>query len=137
MNELYRIIQIAFVTLGGWLGWFLGCDELIPVLIIFVVSDYITGVMCATQSKSLNSEVGFKGIFKKICIFILVGITNIIDVYILHHVGVLRTATIFFYISNEGLSILENLCKLGVSFPRQVVDVLEQLKEQEKGGKDE
>lgn len=132
MQNLYRILQVMIATIGGWLGLFFGCDELIPVLLIFVVSDYITGVICATQNKCLNSEIGFKGIFKKVCIFMLVGITNIIDVYILKRSGVLRTATIFFYISNEGLSILENLAILGVPFPERLVEVLEQLKKEDK-----
>ena len=96
-------------------------------LIAFVVVDYITGVMCAVVDKKLSSEVGFKGIFKKILIFLLVGIANLLDVNIIGNGSVLRTAAIFFYLSNEGVSLLENATHLGLPVPEKLKSVLQQL----------
>ena len=128
MKEFWNTIQLAFAAVGGWLGYFLGgCDGLIYALIAFVVIDYITGVMCAISDKTLSSEVGFKGICRKVLIFLLVGIGNIIDVQVLGSPGVLRTAVIFFYLSNEGVSLLENAAHLGLPIPAKLKEVLEQL----------
>ena len=128
MKEIWNWIQIAFATIGGGIGWFLGgADGFLYALIAFVVIDYITGVMCAIVDKKLSSEVGFKGIFKKVLIFILVGVGNIIDVQVLGQAGVLRTAVIFFYLSNEGVSLLENAGHLGLPIPAKLKAVLEQL----------
>ena len=96
-------------------------------LIVFVVADYVTGVMCAIIDKKLSSEVGFKGIFKKVLIFILVGIAHILDVYVIGGGSILRTAVIFFYMSNEGVSLLENAAHLGLPVPKQLQEVLKQL----------
>ena len=132
MKEFWTTIQVVFAGIGGWLGWFLGgCDGLLYALLAFVVIDYITGVMCAIADKSLSSEVGFKGICRKVLIFILVGIGNIIDVYVLGDAGVLRTAVIFFYLSNEGVSLLENSAHLGLPVPDKLKDVLQQLHNKE------
>ena len=110
MKEFWNTIQFIFTAVGGWLGYFLGgCDCLIYALIAFVAIDYITGVMCAVIDRKLSSAVGFKGIFRKVLIFLLVGIANIIDVQVVGTGAVLRTAVIFFYISNEGVSLLYNL----------------------------
>ena len=118
MKEFWKTIQLIFAAIGGWLGYFLGgCDGLLIALIIFVVCDYITGVLCAISDKKLSSAVGFKGICRKVLIFILVGIANILDIHVLGHEGVLRTAIIFFYISNEGLSLTENAAHLGLPIP--------------------
>ena len=128
MKEFWSVIQFVFAALGGWLGWFLGgCDGLLYALIAFVVVDYITGVMCAVVDKKLSSEVGFKGIFKKILIFLLVGIANLLDVNIIGNGSVLRTAAIFFYLSNEGVSLLENATHLGLPVPEKLKSVLQQL----------
>ena len=128
MKEFWNTIQLVFAAVGGWLGYFLGgCDGLLYALIAFVVIDYITGVMCAIADKSLSSEVGFKGICRKVLIFLLVGIANIIDVKVLGAPGVLRTAVIFFYLSNEGVSLLENAAHLGLPVPDAIKTVLEQL----------
>lgn len=135
MKEFWSVIQFIFAAVGGWLGWFLGgCDGLLYALIAFVVVDYITGVMCAVVDKKLSSEVGFKGIFKKILIFLLVGIANLLDVNIIGNGSVLRTAAIFFYLSNEGVSLLENAGHLGLPIPEQLKTVLEQL--HDRAGKD-
>ena len=115
MKEFWNTIQLIFSAVGGWLGYFLGgCDGLLYALIAFVVIDYITGVMCAIINRELSSAVGFKGIFRKVLIFLLVGIANIIDVQVIGTGAVLRTAVIFFYISNEGVSLLENAGHLGL-----------------------
>lgn len=133
MKEFWNTIQFIFTVIGGWLGYFLGgCDGLLIALIIFVVCDYITGVLCAISDKKLSSAVGFKGICRKVLIFILVGIANILDIHVLNHEGVLRTAIIFFYISNEGLSLTENAAYLGLPVPDKIKTVLEQLHDREK-----
>ena len=128
MKEFWNFIQVIFAAIGGWLGYFLGgCDGLIYALTAFVVVDYITGVMCAIADKKLSSSVGFKGICRKVLIFILVGIANIIDVQVIKSGSVLRTAVIFFYLSNEGVSLLENAAHLGLPIPNKLKEVLEQL----------
>lgn len=138
MKEFWNTIQFIFTAVGGWLGYFLGgCDGLFYALIAFVAVDYITGVMCAVIDRKLSSAVGFKGIFRKVLIFLLVGIANIIDVQVVGTGAVLRTAVIFFYISNEGVSLLENAGHLGLPIPEKIKTVLEQLhdraeKEEEK-----
>ena len=135
MKQIWSGIQIAFTAFGGFLGWFLGgVDGFLYALIAFTVIDYITGVMCAITDKKLSSSVGFKGICRKVLIFTLVGIGNIVDVYVLGQGGVLRTAVIFFYLSNEGVSIMENTAHLGLPIPTKLKEVLEQL--HERGGKD-
>lgn len=128
MKQFWNTIQLVFSALGGWLGYFLGgCDGLLYALIAFVVIDYLTGVMCAITDKKLSSAVGFKGIFRKVLIFLLVGIANVIDVEVIGTGAVLRTAVIFFYISNEGVSLLENAGHLGFPVPEKIRSVLEQL----------
>ena len=140
MKQIWNGIQVAFTALGGFLGWFLGgVDGFLYALIAFVVIDYITGVLCAISDKNLSSEVGFKGICRKVLIFTLVGIGNILDVYVLGVTGVLRTAVIFFYLSNEGVSLLENAAHLGLPIPEKLKEVLEQLHDRatdEKGGEE-
>ena len=128
MKEFWLMIQAVFTGLGVWMGYYLGgCDGLLYALIAFVIVDYLTGVMCAIADKRLSSEVGFKGICRKVLIFLLVGIANIIDVQVIGQEGILRTAVIFFYLSNEGVSLLENAGHLGLPIPTQLKDVLEQL----------
>lgn len=135
MKEFWNAIQFVFAGIGGWLGYFLGgCDGLLYALLAFVVVDYITGVMCAIADKSLSSEVGFKGICRKVLIFILVGIANILDVQVIGIGSVLRTAIIFFYISNEGVSLLENAGHLGLPIPEKLKLVLEQLHDRSEKG---
>ncbi len=128
MRSIWTGIQIAFSAIGGFIGWLLGgFDGFLYALIAFAVIDYITGVMCAISDKKLSSEVGFKGICRKVLIFVLVGIGNLVDVYVLGEAGVLRTAVIFFYLSNEGISLLENSAHLGLPIPQKLKSVLEQL----------
>ena len=128
MKEFWNMIQFLFAGIGGWLGYLLGgCDGLLIALLLFVITDYITGVMCAIADKKLSSAVGFKGICKKVLIFLLVGIANILDMQVIGTGSVLRTAVIFFYISNEGVSLLENAGHLGLPIPVKIKAVLEQL----------
>lgn len=134
MKEFWNMIQLVFTAIGGWLGWFLGgCDGLLFALIAFVVIDYITGVMCAINDRTLSSEVGFRGICRKVLIFLLVGIANILDVQVIGTGSVLRTAVIFFYISNEGVSLLENAGRLGLPIPQKLKDILAQLHDRADG----
>ena len=138
MKEFWNTIQLIFAAVGGWLGYFLGgCDGLLIALVMSVVVDYLTGVMCAVADKKLSSEVGFKGICRKVLIFLLVGIANILDVQVIGTGNVLRTAVIFFYISNEGVSLLENAAHLGLPIPEKMKDILKQLHDRaEEGGDD-
>ena len=118
-------------------GYFLGgCDGLLYALIAFVVIDYITGVMCAISDKKLSSAVGFKGICKKVLIFALVGGGHILDAFVIGSGSVLRTAIIFFYLSNEGVSLVENCAHLGLPVPQKLKDVLEQLHNRAEKGDD-
>lgn len=131
MKEFWNMIQAVFTMVGGWLGYFLGgCDGLLFALVVFVVMDYVTGVMCAAADRKLSSEVGFKGICRKVLIFMMVGIANVLDVLIIGSGSVLRTAVIFFYLSNEGVSLLENAGHLGLPIPEKLKAVLEQLHRQ-------
>ena len=130
MKEFWNMTQVVIAGIGGWLGWFLGgCDGLLYALIAFVVIDYITGVMCAVVVMNVSSEVGFRGIFKKVLIFLLVGIGHLLDAQVIGTGSVVRTAVIFFYISNEGVSLLENAGHLGLPIPSKIKVVLEQLHE--------
>ena len=130
MKEFWNGIQLVFAVIGGWLGWFLGeCDGLMYALIAFVIADYVTGVMCAVSDKQLSSEVGFNGVCRKVLIFVLVGMANILDMHVIGTGCVLRTAVLFFYISNEGVSVLENAGHLGLPIPARLLNVLEQLHE--------
>ncbi len=136
MKEFWNTVQLVFAAVGGWLGWFIGgCDGLLYALVVFVVVDYITGVMCAAADKELSSEVGFRGIAKKVLIFLLVGVANIIDVQVIGSGSVLRTAVIFFYLSNEGVSLLENAAHLGLPVPEKLKDILRQLHDRAEDGK--
>src|SRR5699024_2579652 len=128
MKEFWNMIQLVFTAMGGWLGYFLGgCDGLLIALVLFAVVDYLTGIMCAVADKKLSSQVGFKGICRKVLIFLLVGIANIIDVQAIGTGSVIRTAVIFFYLSHEGVSIMENAAHLGLPIPEALKAALEQI----------
>ncbi len=128
MKEFWNTIQLVFTAIGGWLGYFLGgCDGLIVTLLVFVVLDYITGIMCAIADHKLSSSVGFKGICRKVIIFALVGVGHMLDATIIGTGNILRTAVIFFYLSNEGVSLIENAAHLGLPVPEKLKLVLEQL----------
>lgn len=137
MKEFWNMVQLVFAAVGGWLGYFLGgCDGLLIALVVFAVVDYITGVMCAVSDKELSSKVGFRGICRKVLIFILVGAANILDAQVIGSGSVLRTAVIFFYLSNEGVSLLENAAHLGLPIPKKLKDVLAQIHNRAENGGD-
>ena len=131
MKGLGNLFQFIFTSIGGFIGWFLGgVDGFMYALITFVVIDYITGLMVAVLDHKLSSEIGFKGIFKKVLIFIFVAIANIIDCYLIKNGSAIRTAVIFFYVSNEGISIIENAAKIGLPIPEKLKEILEQLRKE-------
>ena len=131
MKEFVNLVQCGFAAAGGFFGWFVGgFDGVLYALIVFVVVDYATGLMAAGLEKNLSSSVGFRGIFKKVVIFCLVAVGHMIDAHVIGNGSVLRTAVIFFYLSNEGISILENAGRIGLPIPEKLKSVLEQLKEE-------
>ena len=128
MNTIWNWLRGAFAAIGAGLGYFLGgCDGFLYALIACVAIDYVTGVMCAIVDKKLSSSVGFKGIFRKVLIFVMVGIGHTLDAQILGGGDTLRTAVIFFYCANEGLSLIENAGHLGLPIPAKLKSVLAQL----------
>lgn len=132
MKNAINTIQIALSAFGGWLGWVLGgWDGFLYALVTFVVIDYLTGVMLAILEKRLSSEVGARGIFKKVLIFAMVAVGHIIDAQVITNGSAVRTAVIFFYLSNEGISILENAAKIGLPIPEKLKLVLDQLNKEE------
>lgn len=132
MKETITIFKVIISMFGGLLGFMYGeLDGLIMALVMFVSVDYITGVMCAWAEKKLSSEVGAKGIAKKVSIFMLVAIANIIDTQVLKNGSGIRTAVISYYLMNEGLSITENAARLGIPIPKKLRSVLEQLNEED------
>ena len=138
IDLIWTKIQIAVSAIGGWLGYFLGgVDGLMIALIVFMVLDYLTGLMCAVLDKKLSSAVGFRGIFKKALILIMVGIANVVDVHVVGTGSALRGAVICFYLSNEGLSLLENAAYIGLPVPERLKEVLAQLHNRDKKEKDD
>lgn len=132
MKATVDSFNIIVSTIGGILGGFLGnMDGILYALVIFVILDYVTGVLYAVEEKKLSSAVGYEGIARKVTIFILVGIANVLDSYILGQSGVLRAVVIFFYLSNEGISILENATELGLPVPEKLKNILNQLTKKE------
>jgi len=133
MKDFIYTFKLIFTAIGGSIGYFLGgFDGLIFALVAFVIIDYITGLMAAVIEKKLSSEIGFKGIFKKVLIFILVGIGHTIDFYLIEKGSAVRTAVIFFYLSNEGLSIIENASRIGLPVPEQLRIVFRELRKEDK-----
>ena len=128
IDLIWAKIQIAITALGGWLGYFLGgLDGLLIALLVFVALDYVTGVMCAISDHKLSSAVGFRGICRKVLVLMLVGIGHVLDIHVVGTGSALRTAVICFYLSNEGISLLENASHLGLPVPDRLKTVLEQI----------
>ena len=128
IDIIWAKLQIAFTAIGGWLGYFLGgFDGMMIALIVFMTLDYLTGVMCAIVDKKLSSAVGFKGICKKVLMLMLVGVANIVDVHVVGTGSALRGAVVCFYLSNEGVSILENAAHIGLPIPEKLKEILAQL----------
>ena len=138
IDLIWTKVQIAITALGGWLGYFLGgMDGLMIALIVMMTLDYVSGVMCAIIDKKLSSAVGFKGICKKVFILMLVGVAHIIDLHVVGTGSALRGAVICFYMSNEGLSLLENAAHIGLPIPDKLRDILTQLHEKERDTTDQ
>ena len=132
IDLVWAKLQMAISAVGGVLGYFLGgFDGMLTALIIFTVLDYITGLMCAVIEKKLSSSVGFKGICKKILIFVLVGVAHIVDMHVIGNGNALRTAVVCFYLSNEGISLLENAAHVGLPIPAKLKEILAQLHDRE------
>ena len=132
IDLIWAKLQMACAALGGWIGYFVGgMDGLLIALIVFMVLDYITGLMCAVMDKKLSSAVGFRGICKKVLILMLVGVANIIDIHVVGQGSALRGAVIAFYLSNEGLSLLENTAYIGLPIPDKLREILAQLHNRE------
>lgn len=128
IDLIWTKVQIAATAIGGWIGYFLGGkDGMLIALVVFMALDYITGLMCAIMDKKLSSAVGFKGICKKVLILMLVGVANILDIHVVGQGSALRGAVIAFYLSNEGLSLLENAAYIGLPIPEKLREILAQL----------
>ena len=135
VKVVWSALQVAFTAMGGWLGWFLGgWDGLLYALAAFTVIDYGTGVLCAIVEKTLSSEIGMRGIVKKVLIFLLVGVAHIVGAQLIGNGGIVRTAVILFFLSNEGLSLLENACRIGLPIPPKLKEILSQLHQGKKQG---
>ena len=131
MDKFKDLVKIFFTIFGSWLGFFLGdLDIFIYSLVVFVICDYISGIIRAGFERKLSSKIGFKGILKKIMIFIIVGIANICDKSLIKNEPMIRSSIIFFYIANEGLSILENALAMDLPIPKKLKILLEQFKEE-------
>ncbi len=128
IDILWTKIRVAFTAIGGWIGWFLGgADGMLMALLVLMALDYLSGVMCAIEDRTLSSAVGFRGVMKKVLLLMLVGVANVLDVHVVGGGAILRGAVICFYLSNEGLSLLENAAYLGLPVPEKLKDVLSQL----------
>ena len=133
MKDIINTLHLVVAAVGGYIGYFLGgWDGFLYGLVAFVVIDYLTGIMVAILEKRLSSEVGFRGIFKKVLIFSLVAVAHIVDSQLIQTGSAVRTAVIFFYLSNEGISIIENTAKIGLPIPEKLKTVLEQLNKEDK-----
>jgi len=135
IDLIWAKIQMAIAAVGGWLGYFVGgVDGLMTALIVFMALDYLTGLMCAVADNHLSSSVGFKGICKKVLVVMLVGVAHIVDLYVVKSGNALRSAVVCFYLSNEGVSLLENAAHLGLPIPEKLKAILEQLHDREDNG---
>ena len=128
IDLVWAKLQMAIAAVGGWLGYFVGgVDGLMTALLVLMVMDYVTGIMCAVIDRELSSSVGFRGIFKKVLILMLVGVAHIVDLHVVRTGEALRSAVICFYLSNEGVSVLENAGHLGLPIPEKLKAILAQL----------
>ena len=128
IDLVWAKLQMAIAAVGGWLGYFVGgVDGLMTALLVLMVMDYVTGIMCAVIDRELSSSVGFRGIFKKVLILMLVGVAHVVDLHVVGTGDALRSAVVCFYLSNEGVSMLENAAHLGLPVPDKLKDILAQL----------
>ncbi len=132
LKQFWGLVQTILAAAGGFIGWFLGgADGFLYTLVAFVCLDYVTGVLCAIADHRLSSAVGFRGICRKALIFALVGIGHMTDLFLIGTGAAVRTAVICFYLSNEGISLLENAARLGLPIPDKLRAILEQLSDKE------
>lgn len=132
IDLIWTKLQMGFSIIGGWIGYFVGgIDGLMTTLLVFMILDYITGLMCAIANKELSSAVGFKGVCKKVLIIMLVGVAHIVDLHVVGTGSALRSAVVCFYLSNEGVSMLENAAHLGLPIPEKLKAILAQLHNRE------
>lgn len=130
MKELLTLNKILFSMIGGLIGSLFGeLDGILYALLVFIIIDYLTGIFAAVVEKQLSSSIGFRGIFKKIAILFLVSLGRLIDTAIIKQGGTIRTMVIFFYLSNEGLSILENTVRIGLPISEKLQAILKQINE--------
>ena len=126
MNKDMTLINVAMGAVGGVISNALGGWTLaLQLLIILMILDYTTGIVNAAFSKTLSSQTGFKGIIKKVVMLAIISVAAQADAVL--NTNLLREIVIYFYISNEGISFLENTAKLGVPYPRQIKDMLIQI----------
>lgn len=130
MNNAVKSILAAICALFGFV--FGDLNGLMIALVALIVLDYISGVLAAVVEKKLSSEVGAKGIAKKIFMLLIVAVANIVDINVIGEGHVLKSVTVVFYIANECISLIENAGRLGVPVPKKLLDVLEQLKNKDK-----
>lgn len=131
--KLIDYIKLAAAQIGAIIGAFIGnITGMIWALLIFAIIDYITGVTAAILEHKLSSEIGFRGITRKVLLFMIVGVANVLDVYVIGSGGVCRSMVLVFYIANEGLSIIENVARCGVPVPEKLKVILKQLEEEER-----
>lgn len=130
--KILDYIKLAAVQIGAIIGAFIGnITGMIWALLIFAIIDYITGVTAAILEHKLSSEIGFRGITRKVLLFLIVGVANVLDVYVIGSGGVCRSMVLVFYIANEGLSIIENVARCGVPVPEKLKIILKQLEEED------
>lgn len=131
MSKIQIIIDSIAGVVGAVLGFMYGeVTGLFWALIAFMATDYITGVVVAAINKQLSSEVGFRGLAKKLMILVFVSLGHIADMYVLGGTPVAMSAVMLFYIANEGLSIIENAGNLGLPVPKKLKDIMVQLKKE-------
>jgi toxin secretion/phage lysis holin len=118
------LFSVAAFLFGSWSG-------LLIALVVFIIADYISGIAAAISQKKISSQVGAKGIAKKIIMLLIVALGHILDLYVVKTGDMVRDLATLFYIANEGISILENCGILGLPVPKKIADILAQLKEEE------
>ena len=130
---IVRFCQMAAAGIGSMIvAIYGGVDGVLITLAAFVIGDYISGIIAAAKNHEISSKVGFKGLAKKVLIFVICGVAAILDHYIMGNSGAIRSMVMIFYISNEGISILENCGRCGVKFPEKLTRIFEALKEEKK-----
>ena len=130
MDNIFKNIMAGLCTILSFL--FGDMEGLMIALIALIILDYISGVIAAAVEKRLSSEVGAKGIAKKIFMLLIVALANIVDINVIGSGHTLKTVTVVFYLCNECISLIENAGRIGVPVPKKLLDVLEQLRDKEK-----